>query len=122
MKFIKNSVGYGLIFIFAVFSYLLKIDEINSDLYNSFLFAGLITTFNFILGVLSIKLGFKKPVKTFLIFFLGGIIFRLLLTLIAVFICLKFLELKGNTFIFLVFIFYIFYLVIEVFYVIYRNK
>ncbi len=125
MKFTKNGISYSLILVllvFAVFSYLRAIGQINSDLYFSFLFAAFITTFNFLLGVLSIKLGFKKSMKTFLILFLGGMVFRVLLILIAVFICLKFLDLRGNNFIFSIFFFYVFYQIIEIFYVIYQNK
>jgi hypothetical protein len=125
MKFAKNSISYSLIFvllIFVVFSYLRVIGQMSLDLYFSFLFAVAITTFNFILGVLSIKLSYKKSTKKFLILFLGGMAFRLLVMLIAVFICLKFLELRGNSFIFSVFFLYIFYQIIEIFYVIYQNK
>ena len=125
MKFAKNSISYSLIFvllIFAVFSYFFAIGQMNADLYYSFLFAVLITTFNFVLGVLSIKLSYKKSTKKFLIIFLGGMVFRLLVMLIAVFICLKFLDLRGNSFIFSVFFLYIFYQIIEILYVIYQNK
>ena len=125
MKFTKNSIRYSLIFVLiisAVFTFLWKINEISSDLYFPILYAALITTVNFVLGIWSIKLGLIRSMKMFLILFIGGMIFRLFLMLIAVFICLKFLELKGNTFIFLVFIFYIFYQIIEIFCVIYRNK
>lgn len=125
MNLYKNSIGFGLVLslvIFAVITYFWKSGDINSNLYFPILYGGIITTFNFILGVLSIKFGIKKSVKGFSLLFLGGMILRLFLMLIAVFICLKFLELKGNSFIFSVFIFYFFYLIIEIFYVIYKNK
>ena len=125
MKFIKNNLGYFLLFIlpvFAVFSFLWWQVKENSALYSPFLAAGIITTTNFILGVLSIKFGLKKSLNAFLILFLGGMVFRLFLMLFAVFICLKFLELRVNSFIFSVFIFYIFYQIIEISYVIYQNK
>jgi hypothetical protein len=125
MKLLKNLVGYSLIFvifIITIITFLRSHGEINSSFYNAFLIAGIITTINFNLGVLSIKLGLKKTINSFLILFLGGMVIRLFLMLISVFICLKFLELKGNNFIFSVFIFYVFYQIIEIFYVIYRNK
>jgi hypothetical protein len=124
MKFFKNGISFSLIFVLfviAVFTSFYKVGKLNSDFYFSFLYAALITTFNFVLGLASIQLGINRPVKTFLIFFLGGMVFRLLLMLTEVFICLKFLELKGNNFIFSVFSFYVYYQFNEIFYVIYRK-
>lgn len=125
MKFTKNRLGYCLVFVLvviAVFTFLWRQGEINSAFYFSFLAAAIITSINFIFGALSIKFGLKKSLNTFLILFLGGMVFRLFLMLFAVFICLKFLELRANNFIFSVFIFYIFYQIIEISYVIYQNK
>ena len=125
MKFNKNSLGYCLLFVLlviAVFTFLWKYQVFSSSFYFAFLAAAIITTTNFILGALSIKIGLKKPLNSFLILFLGGMVFRLFLMLFEVFICLKFLELRANNFIFSVFIFYIFYQIIEISYVIYQNK
>ena len=124
MRFSENSIRYSLIFVLLVIAastIFYQADKLNANFYFPLLFAALITTFNFVLGLLSIKLSLKKPIKTFLILFLGGMVFRLMLMLAEVYICLKFLELKGNNFIFLVFIFYVFYQIIEIFYVNYRN-
>ena len=80
MKFTKNSISYSLVFvllIFAIISYLFAVGQMNPDLYYSFLSAALITTFNFVLGILSIKLSYKKSTKKFLILFLGGMVVRL---------------------------------------------
>ena len=124
MSFSENSIRYSLIFVLlviAAFTIFYQADILNANFYFPLLFAALITTFNFVLGLLSIKLSLKKPIKTFLILFLGGMVFRLMLMLAEVYICLKFLELKGNNFIFLVFIFYVLYQIIEIFYVNNRN-
>ena len=124
MRFSENSIRYSLIFVLLVIAastIFYQADKLNANFYFPLLFAALITTFNFILGLLSIKLSLKKPIKTFLILFLGGMVFRLMLMLAEVYICLKFLELKGNNFIFLVFIFYVLYQIIEIFYVNNRN-
>lgn len=124
MRFSENSIRYSLIFVLlviAAFTIFYQVDILNANFYFPLLFAALMTTFNFVLGLLSIKLSLKKPIKTFLILFLGGMVFRLMLMLAEVYICLKFLELRGNNFIFLVFIFYVFYQIIEIFYVNYRN-
>ena len=125
MKFTKNSLGYCFLFVvlvIAVFTFLWWQGELSSPFFFAFLAAGIITSTNFILGVLSIKFGLKKRLNIFLILFLGGMVFRLFLMLFEVFICLKFLELRPNSFIFSVFIFYIFYQIIEISYVIYQNK
>ena len=124
MRFSENSIRYSLIFVLlvlAAITILFQEDKLSANFYFPVLYAALITTFNFVLGLLSIKLSLRKSVKTFLILFLGGMVFRLLLMLAEVYICLKFLELRGNNFIFLVFIFYVFYQIIEIFYVNYRN-
>ena len=124
MRFSENSIRYSLIFVLLVIAastIFYQADKLNANFYFPLLFAALITTFNFVLGLLSIKLSLRKSVKTFLILFLGGMVFRLLLMLAEVYICLKFLELRGNNFIFLVFIFYVLYQIIEIFYVNYRN-
>ena len=124
MKFSENCIRYSLIFVLlvlAAITILFQEDKLGANFYFPVLYAVIITTFNFVLGLLSIKLSLKKSIKTFLILFLGGMVFRLLLMLAEVYICLKFLELKGNNFIFLVFIFYVFYQIIEIFYVNYRN-
>ena len=124
MKFSENCIRYSLIFVLLVLAAITILylgDKLSANFYFPVLYAALITTFNFVLGLLSIKLSLRKSVKTFLILFLGGMVFRLLLMLAEVYICLKFLELRGNNFIFLVFIFYVFYQIIEIFYVNYRN-
>ena len=125
MNSFRKSISYGLILFLVVFSVLTFMrvkGYVDLNLYFSILYGGIITTTNFILGVLSIKFGVKKSTSSFLIFFFGGMVFRMFLVLIAVFICLKFLEINENSFIFSVFIFYFFYLIIEIFYVVYRNK
>ncbi len=125
MNSFRKSISYGLILflvVFSVITFMRVKGQVDLNLYFSILYGGIITTTNFILGVLSIKFGVKKSDKGFLILFLGGMVLRLFLMLNSVFVCLKFLELKGNSFIFSVFIFYFFYLIIEFFYVIYKNK
>lgn len=76
----------------------------------------IITSLNYLLGFLAIKFGINKSQKVFLISILGGMVFRLLMMVILVFISLKFLEISRNSFIFTIFFFYVFYLIMEVFY------
>lgn len=83
---------------------------------DSILFAYIITTINYSLGLISIKIGINKSAKIFLISFLGGMVFRLFLMLALILISLNSLQIKQNSFIFSVFIFYSFYLFTEIFY------
>ncbi len=76
--------------------------------------AYIITTLNTFAGYKIIKLGYKKGETASIKIILGGIVIRLFLMLIAVFLCLKFLEISDISFIFSIFSFYIFYLVIEI--------
>lgn len=87
---------------------------ISAAVLSSVVYAGAITSLNFILGMLSIKIGLKKSPKDFILIFLGGMVFRLFLMISLVFICIKFLEFSQNSYIFLILFFYVFYLIIEV--------
>lgn len=75
----------------------------------------------FVFELLLIKRGLVKSDKSFIRNVLGAITARLFFTLILIFICLHFLELNQNNFIFSTFIFYIFYLFTEIFYLNFRK-
>jgi hypothetical protein len=62
----------------------------------------------------------NKNNKTFLIFNLGGMAFRLILTLIGVFVVIKFLNIDKYAFIFALFIWYILFLTYEM--VLFKKK
>ena len=89
---------------------------ISAEVISSVIYAGVITTLNFSLGMFSIKIGLKKSPKEFMLIFLGGMVFRLFLMISLVFICIKFLEFSRNSYIFLILFFYVFYLIIEILY------
>lgn len=76
----------------------------------------IITTFNFLGGILSAKISLNKKEKTFIKIVFGSMILRLFLLLAIILIVLVFLDINRNSFIFSIFISYIFYLFIEVFY------
>jgi len=82
----------------------------------------LFTTINYSLGMLSIKIGFNKDFNIFMLSFYGGILVRIILLLILVFIALKFLDISRNIFIFLVLFFYILYLISEIIYLVLLDK
>ena len=84
--------------------------------FKSFIFAGVITTFNAAFGFFSIKIGINKPEREFIRRVLGGMVIRFITTLVMVVLALLFLELNRISFIFSILFFYIFYLVLEIIY------
>lgn len=82
----------------------------------AFLTGSLSTTFNFILGLVPIRIGINSSQKKFLIIVFGGILIRMTLMLAVVYLALKFLQISANVFIFVIFVFYTFYLFAEIFY------
>lgn len=80
-----------------------------------------IITLNFGLALASIKLGEMGTGKSFINYYLGGMLFRFFMMLLLVFISLKFLDITRNSFIFSILIFYIFYLIIEIIYLNFRK-
>lgn|SRR5574338_245370 len=75
----------------------------------------------FVFEIWLIKRGLGGSDKSFIRNVLGAISIRLFATLILVLICLVFLELNRNNFIFSILIFYFIYLIIEVFYLNFRK-
>lgn len=95
---------------------LFLIDVFSYSQFVSVLLAFIITTLNFLAGVISAKISLNKNEKTFIKIVFGSMIARLFLMLALLLIALVFLDINPNSFIFSIFIFYIFYLIIEVFY------
>jgi hypothetical protein len=91
-------------------------------IYKSILLGNLLAFINFLLGLLFIHLGINKPYNLFLQSLFAGVITRLIIFLISVFLTLKFLEINDFNYIFSLLLFYIFYIIIEVFYLILRKK
>lgn len=102
--------------VLAVLIYLNLNSGISPQLFSSILYGIVISTFNFLLGLFSIKFGLEKSQKKFLIIVFGGLVLRLFITFSLIVIALKFLDVTLNSFIFTVFIFYFYYLMIEIFY------
>ena len=73
-----------------------------------------ISVINFVIFALSFTYSVKKSNKTFLIFVLGGMIFRLFLVLLLVFLVLIYLKVDQYAFIFGLLIWYVFLLVFEI--------
>jgi hypothetical protein len=103
-----------LLFMILLSAYFFSI--VSKIFFISVLFAWIITTFNFSLGVISVKISLNKSQNSFFKIILGGVTVRLFLMLITVYISLKFLDISQNSFIFSILFFYILYLMIEVIY------
>jgi hypothetical protein len=116
---LKISLFIG--FIFGAILLLFQINIITFDFFKSFILAGVITYLNFVSGYLFLKFSHNRSDNIFLIMILGGMLLRLFMILLLVFISLKFLDIKTGVFIFVIFFFYVFYLLIEILYL-YREK
>lgn len=90
-------------------------NHLDSQLFSSIFWGYLISTFNLIIGLVSIHFGLEKNDRIFLIVVFGGLIFRLFLMLGLIIIALEFLFVSLNSFIFTTFIFYFYYLLVEIF-------
>jgi len=88
----------------------------------SIIIAAAIVSFNFLAGFLTIRYGINKPTQIFLLSVFGGMAVRLVLMLVMVLFCLKFLELNPNSFIFSILFFYIFLLTVEIIYLNLRKR
>jgi hypothetical protein len=110
-------------FLFAIMPFILSIiillvlrlqNELIPDLFDSLFWGILIPTLNFTIGHFLIEAGLPKSDKSFLILALGGMVFRLFLTLILIVLVLNFLNVSMYSFIFTIFISYIYFLTIEI--------
>jgi len=108
-------------FILAGILLLYWFDRISFDIMKSFFLAGFITYLNFALGFASITFGIGKSANVFLVSVFGGMVLRLFMMLIMVFISLKFLDIRVGVFIFVILFFYIVYMIIEIFYLLMKK-
>jgi hypothetical protein len=120
-KFILFSSAF-FVLTFLIVTSLFFLDVFPKEDYKAFIIAGIITTFNAGLGVISIKSGINKPEKMFFQRLFGGMVIRFFTTLIMVVLVLLFLELNRISFIFSILFFYIFYLVVEIIYLNFRQN
>jgi hypothetical protein len=119
MKIENKFISIFSSFIFFIFltGYLLFLKgTLSSPDWTAFLAGGSLTTLNFILGLISLKIAVRSPDKRFLVIVFGGMMFRMLLMLVFIYISLKILQIKVDVFIFVIFGFYTLYLVAEILY------
>lgn len=113
IKKTKYPVIFFIIYVISVLilSYYQKLTPVITG---SLLYSAGLVALNFFLFLIFWEFSNSKPNKTFLIFNLGGMVLRLLLTLIGVFVVIKFLNIDKYAFIFALFIWYILFLSYEV--------
>lgn len=109
-------------FVFAGILTSYWMDIVSFEFIKSFIIAGIITYLNFSLGFVSIKVAFRKSTNIFLIAVLGGMVLRLFMMVIMVFISLKFLDIRAGVFIFVILFFYIVYMIIEFYYLLMKKS
>ncbi len=118
----KNRIGFAawvivvaflLAFLIMLFRYLNILTE---ELFVNFITAKILTTIHFFAGYALMGAGLKKADKSFIKIVFGGMVIRLFLMLGAIFMGQKLLNVRDNSFIFLVFIFYFYYLTLEIYY------
>ena len=102
------------IFLFILL-YLMLFSDIDAKFLISLFYGFIVSSINFILGILSFRFGLQKSDKIFLIVVFGGLVIRLFITLILILIALKLLLISRNSFIFTTFILYFYYLIVEIF-------
>lgn len=78
------------------------------------LFGSFLSILNFVIFLIMFRYSIQKSNKFFLLFSIGGIILRLFIMLVIVFVVLKFLKIDVFGFIFAFFLWYVFFLVFEI--------
>lgn len=86
------------------------------QVWNSFLSAFMLAILNFYAGIVTFRKALTSEKERFSGIVLGGMVIRLILMLTGVYISLKFLQIREDVFIFVIFVFYTFYLITEIFY------
>ncbi len=89
---------------------------ISLQIFNAWIAGWGVVFIGFVYELLLVKRGLVRGDKSFIRNTLGAMSLRLLSTVAMVFICLVFLELNQNNFIFSILIFYFFYLIFEIIY------
>jgi hypothetical protein len=115
----EKFLGKSLVITFVLFLILIvtySFSFVSEIFFKSAVVGWAISTFNFLLGFFAIKIGLKSSRDVFFKAILGGMVLRLFLVLLLVFISLKFLNINENSFIFFILFFYILYLSIEIIY------
>lgn len=104
--------AFAILLIFSLYAFRV----IDAVLFRSYLFGVIISSLNFLIGYLAIRIGINKPNKNFLIIVFGAVIIRFFLIFALIVITISFLYVRLNSFIFTTFTFYFYFLVVEILY------
>jgi hypothetical protein len=107
------SISFSILLMILI---LYSLSVISWIIFKSIAIGFLLSLLNFLIGLLLIKFSISQSEKIFLVALWGGMLFRLVLGLSLILICLIFLEISTYGFIFSILFFYVFYLIIEIFY------
>ncbi|MGK9368094.1 hypothetical protein ACSSWA_04285 [Melioribacter sp. Ez-97] len=113
IKSTKNILILYLILNLAVIVLFLT-DTIDTGLFISIMTPSGIVLANFIIFSILYKKSDGKSNKNFLLYNLGGMVFRMVFVLLLIFLSLKFLKIDKYGFIFAFFIWYILFLIVEI--------
>lgn len=102
------------ILIFIALTVLYSLHIITTKITISIIVGLSISTLNAVIGLINYRIGLNKPDEVFLRRIFGGMVIRLILSLIFIVFALLFLEINRISFIFSALFFYIFYLIIEI--------
>jgi hypothetical protein len=103
---------YIFVYLFIFLFYFL--DTLNQNFLISTFPAGILNLLNSIAAIYAFQRGFNRSNNVFLIYTLGGMLIRLLVMLILVFLTLKYLNIDKLGFIFTLFIIYFINLILEI--------
>lgn len=109
-----KKIIYLYLIIFAIL-FLLNILHVISLLFlTSAFYAGVLNLINAFVAVRLFKLSYKSGAKSFLIYNLGGLGFRLIIIIICIIVVIKFLNIDEYGFILVFFLFYFVSLIFEI--------
>jgi len=111
-----NRVSYLLLALLVVLMVCFYAGLLNREQLIAIIFAKVIMTGHFLLGMKFTVKGLNKPQEIFMIYVFGGMAIRLFLVAGVILFCLYILKLNFNYLIFAIFLFYILFMALEIWY------
>jgi len=81
------------------------------------LIAGILSAVNIVISFMILTSSYNKDIKSFMVFYFGGMGIRLLFLLLIIFIVLKFMQIDIFVFILSLFVLYFIFQTLEIYYV-----
>jgi hypothetical protein len=114
MKKIYKQIVLVYIFVYLFIFLFYFLNTLTQNFLISTFPAGILNLLNSIAAIYAFQRGFNRSNNVFLIYILGGMLIRLLVMLILVFLTLKYLNIDKLGFIFTLFIIYFINLILEI--------